>query len=141
MNTTNYNADSISKYSIDESLLKGNNTQKKEDFDLISVYLLYLSNSSDKSTEGIIRLLSILLSNEVPKEEKLTILENEFDIKPTRELEKEVSVMCNLSEGIERKSIEKGLEKGIQALVETLKEMDIPENKIIERLLRNTIFQ
>ena len=49
--------------------------------------------------------------------------------------------MCNLSEGIERKSIEKGLEKGIQALVETLKEMDIPENKIIERLLRNTIFQ
>ena len=60
---------------------------------------------------------------------------------PARGLEWGGRVVCNLGERIERKSIVKGLEKGIQALVETLKEMDIPENKIIERLLRNTIFQ
>ena len=105
----------------------------------------------------------MLLSNEVSKEEKLTILEDEFKISPTRDFEEGVNVMCNLSEGIERKGIEKGLEKGlekgiekgikkgiekgiekglekgreegIQALVETLNEISVPEKTIVEKVI------
>jgi len=41
-------------------------------------------------------------------EEKKQILKEDFDIKMTRELESEVSLMCNLSKDIEEKG--KGLE-------------------------------
>ena len=131
VNTANYNSDGISKYSVCESILRGNNKQKKEDFDLITVYMLYLSNESGRNSDGIIRLLSVLLSNEVSKEEKLTILEDEFKISPTRDFEEGVNVMCNLSEGIERKA----LEKGIQALVEAFKEINVPEDTIVEKVI------
>ena len=131
VNTANYNSDGISKYSVCESILKGNNKQKKEDFDLITVYMLYLSNESGRNSDGIIRLLSVLLSNEVSKEEKLTILEDEFKISPTRDFEEGVNVMCNLSEGIERKA----LEKGIQALVEAFKEINVLEDTIVEKVI------
>lgn len=106
VNTANYNSDGISKYSVCESILRGNNKQKKEDFDLITVYMLYLSNESGRNSDGIIRLLSVLLSNEVSKEEKLTILEDEFKISPTRDFEEEgVNVLAKaLKERLWRKA-------------------------------------
>ena len=65
IDTANYNADGIAEYSICESLLRGSNPRKKEDYDLMTVYLLYLSNQSGEGSEGIIRLLSVLLSETV----------------------------------------------------------------------------
>lgn len=134
IDTSDSNADGISKYSIGESILKGNNTQKKENFDLMTIYLLYLNNSSSKKSDGIIRLLSVLLSNELPKDEKLNILKNEFAIKPTRKIDEEVRYMCNLSEGIERKGMEKGIEKGMITLVKALKEVGMSKEKITEKV-------
>lgn len=57
------------------------------------------------------------------------ILEEDFHIKMTLALEREVSLMCNLSKGIEEKGIEKGIQKGldrgITAMILTLKELQI----------------
>ena len=76
--------------------------------------------------------------NELPKDEKLNILKNEFAIKPTRKIDDEVRYMCNLSEGIERKGIEKGMEKGIEkamiTLVKALKEVGMSKEKITEKV-------
>ena len=56
------------------------------------------------------------------------ILENEYHIEMSREMEEEVSQMCNLSEGVEQKGIQKGLQKGLQkgiqqALTESIKNL------------------
>lgn len=40
----------------------------------------------------------------------------------TQELEREVSEMCNLSEGVEQKGIAKGIAKGITASIRNLME-------------------
>lgn len=48
----------------------------------------------------------------------------------TQELESEVSLMCNLSKGIE----EKGIEKGIIAMVSTLKELRIADDIILNKI-------
>ncbi len=54
------------------------------------------------------RLLGALLSAELPVEEKLCILETEYEI-PMEEGEKEeVRVMCNLGEGIREKAEARG---------------------------------
>ena len=43
----------------------------------------------------------MLLSSEKEAEEKKKILQDDFDIAMTKTLESEVSVMCNLSKGVE----------------------------------------
>lgn len=52
------------------------------------------------------------LSSEKEPEEKKRILQNDFGIRMTKKLEREVSQMCNLSQGIEERGIEKGRKEG-----------------------------
>lgn len=67
----------------------------------------------DEEATGILRLLEVLLSSERSIEEKKKILQEDFDIKMTQELEREVSEMCNLSDSVEQKGIAKGRAYGI----------------------------
>lgn len=50
-------------------------------------------------------LLSTLLLMGVPVDEKLGIMKSEYSIPVDDKLKKDVSVMCNLSQGIEEKGI------------------------------------
>lgn len=51
------------------------------------------------------RLLGTLLSKELTVDEKLKIIEGEYDIPVEENIRKDVSIMCNLSQGIEDKGI------------------------------------
>lgn len=42
--------------------------------------------------------------------------------------------MCNLSKGVEEKGIEKGIQKGIEGMVSALKELNIPNDIIKQKL-------
>ncbi len=46
------------------------------------------------------RLIGALLSSELKEQEKLDIIEHEYNIPISSEFRKDVSVMCNLSQGI-----------------------------------------
>lgn len=46
---------------------------------------------------------------EIPQEERITILENEYDIPVEENFRKDVSVMCNLSQGIREDGIAEGV--------------------------------
>ena len=50
------------------------------------------------------RLICTLLSNELNENQKFDILEKEYDIPANTELREELSVMCNLSLGIEERA-------------------------------------
>lgn len=52
--------------------------------------------------------------------EKKEILQDEFDIKMTKTFESEVQDMCNLSEGVEKRGIQKGIMSSIQNLMESM---------------------
>lgn len=47
-------------------------------------------------------------------------MQNDFNIKMTRELESEVLLMCNLSKGIEEKGIKEGILSSIKNLMESM---------------------
>ena len=53
------------------------------------------------------RLIGALLSSELKEQEKLDIIEHEYNIPISSEFREDVSVMCNLSTGIEKKATEK----------------------------------
>ena len=63
----------------------------------------------------------MLLSDKLKEQEKLEIIEREYNIPANRELREEVTTMCNLSDGIE----ERGAEKATQRMILSMYENDL----------------
>ena len=84
--------------------------------DLLNIVLLGVTNEVPKREERyeLHRLISALLSNEIEAEEKLNMIELEYQIPVSEELREEVNLMCNLSEGIEERAAEKAAEKTLR---------------------------
>lgn len=90
--------------------------KEKQSYDMISLVMICLDNYKDGkfSENGIIKMLSVLLSNDITKEQKKKILENDCHIRMTKETEEEVELMCNLSQGYYENGLEKGRQEGRQ---------------------------
>lgn len=74
----------------------------KGGLDLLNIVLIGIANELPEHGEKyeLHRLLGALLSKKLTSDEKLDIIEKEFDIPIEDSLRKDVSVMCNLSQGI-----------------------------------------
>ena len=119
MNPPNYRKNTINQYSIQEENLIGEFGENVECYDLLTGIIICLGDVDDKMT-GILKLLEVLLSSERSPKEKREILQEEFGIKMTQELEREVSGMCNLSDGVEQKGITKGIVSSLRNLMESM---------------------
>ena len=77
----------------------------KGGIDLLNIVLIGISNELPAHDEKyeLHRLLSALLSIELTVDEKIGIIKSEYDILVNDELRKDVSAMCNLSQGIREK--------------------------------------
>ncbi len=85
----------------------------KGNLDLLNIVMVGITNDipeHDKSYE-LHRLLGALLSSELKEQEKLEILEHEYNIPINDEFREEVKIMCNLSSGIEERATEKATER------------------------------
>lgn len=82
--------------------------------DLLNVVMIGLSEELPPKNEKyeLHRLLGALLSKKLSPDEKLNIVEKEYDIPMERNLRKEVGIMCNLSQGVKEEGIAIG-EAGI----------------------------
>ena len=82
------------------------------------------SGPNGENYDGVIRMLDVLLSNETSEAEKRKILQDDYDIQMTQTMEREVSVMCNLSKGVREKGHAEGVAENtllsIRNLMETL---------------------
>ena len=81
----------------------------KGNLDLLNIVLIGITNEipeHDKKYE-MHRLIGALLSSELKEQEKLDIIEHEYNIPISQEFREDVSIMCNLSQGIEDKAIAK----------------------------------
>ena len=87
----------------------------KGNIDLLNIVLVGITNDIPDHDEDyeMHRLIGALLSSNLKEQEKLNIIEQEYNILISRELREDVSVMCNLSTGIEEKATEKANEKFI----------------------------
>lgn len=79
----------------------------KGNLDLLNIIIVGLTRELPEHDETyeLHRLLGALLSQELTVEEKLGIIGTEYDIPIEENFRKDVSVMCNLSQGIEEKGI------------------------------------
>ena len=81
----------------------------KGNLDLLNIVLIGITNEIPEHDEKyeMHRLIGALLSSEFKEQEKLDIIEHEYNIPISQEFREDVSIMCNLSQGIEDKAIAK----------------------------------
>ena len=112
MNPPKNRENTITRYRLVEEHLVGEATEPVKNYDLLSIIMLCLGGPDGENYDGVLRMLDVLLSSETSEAEKRKILQDDYDVQMTQTMEREVSVMCNLSKGVREKGIAEGLEKG-----------------------------
>jgi len=106
-------ANTINSYSIKETNILGDYKLDPAIYDIQTVITINTTSEQIEALENnIIKLLSVLLTDDLKPDTRMRILENDFNIPMTESIESGVSDMCNLSEGIGLDKYEKGRAEG-----------------------------
>ena len=115
----------------------------------MSVVTSCLGTPGTENHTGIVKFMDVLLSSSRAATEKKKILEEEFGVAMNGELEREVLVMCNLSQGVKAEGREEGINigemrmlvklvrKGRVTIEEAAKDAGMTVEKF-EKVLKNT---
>lgn len=92
------------------------NTELKGNLDLLNIIMIGLAKELPEHDETyeLHRLLGALLSRELTIDEKLEIIGNEYDIPLEENFRKDMSTMCNLSQGVKEEGIAIGRREGLE---------------------------
>ena len=82
----------------------------KGDLDLLNIIMIGIAKNLPEKEEKyeLHRLLAALLSSNLEVEDKLDIIEKEYNIPLENDIRKDVKEMCNLSQGIREEAFEEG---------------------------------
>ena len=83
---------------------------------LLNIVLIGITNEIPEHDEKyeMHRLIGALLSSELKEQEKLDIIEHEYNIPTSKEFREDVRIMCNLSTGIEERATERATKKATE---------------------------
>lgn len=97
-----------------DELLKSCNW--KGNLDMLNIVLIGITNEIPEHDEKyeMHRLIGALLSSELKEQEKLDIIEHEYNIPISQEFREDVRIMCNLSTGIEERATERATKKATE---------------------------
>jgi hypothetical protein len=115
------NVNSIAEYGFTQQKAIGSVNEPVENYDKMKVIIISLNDEGMESRHDIIRLLSTLLSTTETVEKRKQILEKEFNIPMTKEIEEEVLEMCNLGMAVDMNATERTLLDSIKKLMESTK--------------------
>lgn len=107
------NMNSIAEYGFTQQKVIGEVHEPIANYDKLKAIIISLNDEGMENRSDIIRLLSTLLSTRKSVEQRKQILEDEFDIPMTRDIEEEVAEMCNLGMAVELKGVAEGMERGM----------------------------
>lgn len=133
---------SIRNYMFDS---KGYIPDKSKDYDLIQISHFYLGNNENDGLLDVdeskgLRLLETLYSAYLEAEEKKRILEEDFKLQMTKEIEEDIDMTCDFRKYYYRRGIEQGIEQGIaestlQFIRNLMKSSNLSAMKAMELLL------
>jgi hypothetical protein len=88
----------------------------KGNLDLLNIIMIGLAKELPEHDETyeLHRLMGALLSRELTVDEKLDIIGNEYDIPLEENFRKDMSTMCNLSQGVKEEGIAIGRREGLE---------------------------
>ena len=115
MNPPKNRENTITRYRLVEEHLVGEASEPVKNYDLLSIIMLCLGRPDGENYDGVLRMLDVLLSNETSETEKRRILQDD-----SQAMEREVSVMCNLSKGVREMGRADGILSAIKNLVKNM---------------------
>ena len=106
----------------------------KGNLDLTNIVMIGVAKRIPEHTEEyeLHRLLGTLLSDEMLVDEKINIIEQEYDILTEKNAEEEMKIMCNLGQGIEDRAMVQGIEKGEANIISCMYKNGLSVEKIAE---------
>ena len=113
MNAPKKIGNAIAEYSFRKRDLLPGLPDCPQAYDKISVIIIAL-NETVASADSFIGMINTLLSTKIPYIEKKKALEKNYHLQMHSGLEREVDLMCNLSDYVEEQGIQKGIQQGIQ---------------------------
>ena len=117
---TNY-ADSITRYSLKKESVHGNivltpekAADERNNYDLINMTIVGLKDfdSAAQSEHPLIRMLSLIFTQELTAGQKKELLENDYNIQMTENVEEAFEDMCDFSTGFYQDGLNKGVKQG-----------------------------
>ncbi|MBQ6695069.1 MAG: hypothetical protein IJN16_00015 [Lachnospiraceae bacterium] len=119
-NPPKYLQNTLSSYEINKTDRIGIVQEPLHDYDLLSMVVLRLCPTPQPQNRQnrLLDMLSILLSPHLTAETKKHILETEFKLPITQEIEEELNTMCNYSDGVEKIAWKRGMKRGIEKGIE-----------------------
>lgn len=91
----------IVQYHVMRDFIEGEAfTEPLSVYDLLSVVMVNVGSEKQQKVRSLLRLLRILFSKNMPLQEKRDLMENEYSIPMTEEVQKGVNEMCNLGEAL-----------------------------------------
>lgn len=121
LNAPQIEADTVTSYSIMPKNIVGATDPERHRYDLLNVTLIGLNeNSYQKKTTDLHGYLGTIFSKKLPSSEKIRILEQDYGVKPTREVKEGLQKMQGLADWYEARGIEQGIEQGIERTTKDL---------------------
>jgi hypothetical protein len=124
----------ISAYHITEENLVGHGVLDVRHYDLLPAVMVCLGDPGAADEGSVLKLLDVIVTKKMDLGEKIQLLESDFQIPMTREIEGKVSDMCNISQGIYEEGVEDGLsigeKKATKMIALNMAELNIPLEKI-----------
>lgn len=119
--TSQKRANCIEKYSIKKEMLCGENSDSPR-YDLLSAIIVNLSKKHDcgNTDNKLIHFLTDLFNEEISGNKKIDLLEKEYHLRLTEEIEKEVLTMCTYTTSVKEKGIEIGSENERARMIKRL---------------------
>ena len=104
----------------------------KGNLDLLNIVMIGVTNDIPDQDDNyeLHRLIGTLVSNRLGEQEKLDIIEREYNIPINNEFREEVTTMCNLSDGIEERAEERATERTEKTIVLNMYENDFSLEQI-----------
>ena len=111
LNTTKDKENTVNRYDFTETRILGKYSNPKSYYDMLSVVMVYPGKeyNLEDDNHNILEMLSILFSEEMEFSQKKMYLTRDYDIIMSEELEKEVSSMCNFSQGVKERGKQEGI--------------------------------
>ena len=111
---------SIRRYEIKEKILHGHGHEDVKNYDLMVAIMVYLGKN--KTRHRLLRLLHLIFLDKMKAAKKSKVLKDEYNLVLTPDMERELTEMGSLAEGIAERAKAEGKESAILATIRNLME-------------------
>ncbi|MBS7380457.1 MAG: hypothetical protein KIG72_04215 [Bradymonadales bacterium] len=108
----------ITAYAMDERCIAGNAHEKRSNFDLGQIVMIYLGHEHDERYTGLVKLLDVFTSSSTSYDIKAQTLKDEFGAEMPQRLRKMEEYMSGFSDYVEQRGFNRGIEQGFNRGIE-----------------------